>query len=173
MIIISFDILHFFWCFLQIVFTTYYLRTRTNTADGLETLRTEVFTEENGARASNLAVPRVAVVITDGRSNINASRTVLEAQALRADGVTVYSVGIGRRIVLSELKEIASSPDNVMLLNGFDVTEFDGLRSRISADACVGKFDLRLDLRTRWLKVDRLFFSTSVCHTGKRGIKCQ
>ena len=114
--------------------------TSTNTADGLTQLRTNVFITENGARTSDVAIPRVAVVITDGQSNVNPDQTIPAARALREDGVTVYSVGVGGRINLVELKEIASSPENVMLLNGFDVTEFDGLRSRITADACIGKY---------------------------------
>lgn len=80
------------------------------------------------------------MVISDGRSNVNQSQTIPAARALRKDGVTVYSVGVGDKINLVELNEIASSPDNVMLLNGFDVTEFDGLRSRITADACISKY---------------------------------
>ena len=112
----------------------------TNTADGLIRLRMEVFTTENGARTSDQAIPRVAVVITDGKSNVNASLTIPAARALRKEGVTVFSVGVGLNIRSKELEEIASSPKNVMFLEkGFDVTGFDGLRSRITADACIGK----------------------------------
>lgn len=114
-------------------------RTSTNTADALIRLRTEVFTLEGGARATDIAIPRVAVVITDGRSNVNASLTIPSALALREGGTTVYSVGVGDNIVMEELLAIASSPKNVQLLEGFDVTEFDGLRSRITNDACLGK----------------------------------
>ena len=114
-------------------------RTSTNTADGLIRLRREVFVPEAGARSADVAIPRVAVVITDGQSNVNASLTIPSALALREDKVTVYSVGVGNRINMNELRAIASSPENVRLLSGFDPTEFDGLRSRITADACIGK----------------------------------
>jgi len=113
-------------------------RTSTNTADGLIRLRRDVFVPEAGARSADVAIPRVAVVITDGRSNVNQSLTIPSAMALREEGIIVYAVGVGRRINMEELNAIASSPENVRLLSGFDVTEFDGLRSRITAEACTG-----------------------------------
>ena len=117
------------------------MRTSTNTADALIRLRTEVFTLEGGARSADVAIPRVAVVITDGRSNINASLTIPSALALREGGTTVYSVGVGGELNMDELLAIASSPDNVQLLEGFDGTEFDGLRSSITNDACLGELE--------------------------------
>jgi hypothetical protein len=120
--------------------TGYGRRTSTNTADALIRLRTEVFTLEGGARAADVAIPRVAVVITDGRSNVNSSLTIPSALALRDMGATVYSVGVGYSINMDELLAIASSPDNVQLLDGFEAMEFDGLRSRITSDACLGEF---------------------------------
>lgn len=86
-----------------------------------------------------MAIPRVAVVITDGQSNVNASLTIPSALALRAGGATVYAIGVGDNIIMAELLAIASSPSNVQLLDGFDVTEFDGLRSRITDGACLGE----------------------------------
>lgn len=120
------------------------MRTSTNTADALMRLRRGVFVQEGGARRTDMAIPRVAVVITDGRSNVNQSLTIPSAMALRMEGVTVYSVGIGNNIDMEELDAIASSPENVMLVQNFDVTEFDGLRSRITDDACMGECSLLL-----------------------------
>ncbi len=122
-----------------VVFTAQHIRTSTNTAAGLNTLRTSVFTAQNGARPPQLAIPRVAVVLSDGQSNVNASRTIPEALKLRDSGVIVYSIGVGNRVHLSELRQIASSPDHVVLLEDFDATEFDGLRTRITAETCIGK----------------------------------
>ena len=102
-------------------------------------LRTDVFTAEGGARSTDVAIPRVAVVITDGRSNINASLTIPSALAVREEGATVYSIGVGSNIDMEELQAIASSPENVRLIDNFDVQEFQGLRSRITADACLGE----------------------------------
>ncbi len=52
------------------------MRGRTNTAEALLYLRSEMFTPFNGDR---LDVPNYAVVITDGESNINEERTLPEA----------------------------------------------------------------------------------------------
>lgn len=138
-------------------------RTSTNTADALTRLRTEVFVPEGGARAADIAIPRVAVVITDGRSNINASLTVSTALAVREEGVTVYSVGVGRNIDMDELNAIASSPNNVRLLRRFDVTEFDGLRSRITAEACTGKWKVISHSNSTIVIHALLCNSTSLC----------
>ena len=53
-----------------------YVKGRTNTAEALLYIRTEMFTALNGDRQD---VPNFAVVITDGESNINEERTLPEA----------------------------------------------------------------------------------------------
>ncbi len=99
-----------------------------------------MFVASGGARSVDTGIPRVAVVITDGQSNVNREMTIPTATALRESGATVYAVGVGSSINMAELDAIASSPDNVRLLTRFDTTEFDGLRSRITNDACTGTY---------------------------------
>ena len=41
---------------------------------------------------------------------------------------------------MSELLAIASSEENVRLLEDFDVIEFSGLRSEITTEACFGEY---------------------------------
>ena len=60
----------------------------TNTADALNTMRTQMFTAANGDRPG---VPNVAIVITDGVSNINSRRTIPEAEQARAEGCLLYT----------------------------------------------------------------------------------
>ena len=115
-------------------------RPSTNTAQALERLRNEVFTPNGGVRNILFGIPRVAVVLTDGRSNVNSSQTIPNAQALHADGVTVFAVGVGNRVSQNEINGIASSPEFVINIDAFDVTEFIGLERRISAEACVGEW---------------------------------
>lgn len=110
----------------------------TNTAGALRTLRLDVLTTEAGARPQTLAIPRVAIVVTDGRSNINRSRTIPEAEAVRAAGIIVFAVGIGNRINMAELNAMASSPNFVSLLNNFDVLGFQSLQRILSVEACRG-----------------------------------
>ena len=111
----------------------------TNTADALRTLRLNVLTTEAGARPPVLAIPRVAIVITDGRSNVNSGQTIPEAENVRGDGIIVFAVGIGRWINMAELNAMASSPNFVSLLNNFNVLEFQSLQRILSVEACRSK----------------------------------
>ena len=115
-----------------------YIGSSTNTAAALRTLRLDVLTTEAGARPQTLAIPRVAIVVTDGRSNVNGSRTIPEAEAVRAAGIIVFAVGIGNRINMAELNAMASSPNFVSLLNNFDVLGFQSLQRILSVEACRG-----------------------------------
>ena len=65
---------------LQAVERMEYVRGRTNTAEALRLLYTEMFTPFNGDRVD---VPNYAIVITDGESNINSENTLPEAIAAR------------------------------------------------------------------------------------------
>ena len=114
-------------------------RPSTNTADALIRTRQEIFTPSGGARDPTLGYPRVIVVVTDGRSNVNRSLTVPSAEALHDDGVTVFAVGVGRNIDMDELSSIASSENFVILLSRFNLMDFVGLQRRISAEACISK----------------------------------
>ena len=111
----------------------------TNTADALRRLRRDVLTYEAGARPQILAIPRVAIVVTDGRSSVNTSGTIPEAEAVHAEGITVFSVGVGRRVDMDELNAIASSPDLVSHLSDFNILEFQSYQLILSDEACTGK----------------------------------
>ena len=78
-------------------------------------------------------------MVTDGRSNINRSQTIPEAENVRGDGIIVFAVGIGRRINIAALNAIASSPNFVSLLTDFNVLEFQSLQRILSVEACRSK----------------------------------
>lgn len=63
---------------------------RTYTAAGLDTVKHTMFSSTNGDRAGD---PNTVIVITDGRSNVNAARTIPAADELRNNGVEVYAIG--------------------------------------------------------------------------------
>ncbi len=77
----------------------------------------------SGARPASAGIPRVVVLITDGRSNVYS--ITQPAIDLRAAGVTVYSIGIGN-YNLDELLFIASDPDSdhVFLLQSYTDAAF-------------------------------------------------
>ena len=112
----------------------------TNTADALDLLRTNAFTPESGVRDPGLAIPRVAIVVTDGQSNINSDQTIPNAQAAHAARVAVFAVGVGGSVDLGELNGIASDLSFVALLTDFDTQELLGLQRLLSFEACLGEY---------------------------------
>ena len=72
-----------------------YIYGSTNTADSLLELHSRFFTTSNGDRPG---VDNIAIVLTDGVSNINARRTIPEAEAARGKGIHIYSVGMCSRL---------------------------------------------------------------------------
>ena len=121
----------------------------TNIADALSVLGADAYTSESGARDPALAIPRVAIVVTDGRSNINSSQTIPNAQAVHAAGVVVFAIGVGGSVDLGELNGIASDLALVSLLSEFDTQELLGLQRLLSFEACLGEWNTTvLTLRT-------------------------
>ncbi|KAH9524925.1 Collagen alpha-4(VI) chain [Bulinus truncatus] len=103
-----------------------------NTADALRTMRSVMFTLENGDRPG---VDNVAVVVTDGVSNINSRRTVPEAEQARAEGIHIYAIGIGLTDT-KELDGIASKPVDENRFVVPDLTELNGLREKVFSAPC-------------------------------------
>ena len=111
----------------------------TNTADALDLLRQQGYTSTNGGRPLSQAVPRIAVVITDGQSN-NPGATVSAATSVHDEGITVFSVGVGSGFNNDELIAIASNPSFVSTLSGFDTSQFEALQTTISNEACTSEY---------------------------------
>ena len=108
---------------------------RTNTADALSLLKTQL--------ESNLQTnkgPTVAIVITDGQSS-DPIATKLEAKKLHQLGINVYAIGVGnsRMYDINELKAIASDPDNGV----YTVSSYSALTQitqKFHIQPCKGKF---------------------------------
>ena len=107
----------------------------TNTADALNTMRTQMYTEANGDRPG---VPNVAIVITDGVSNINSRRTIPEAEQARAEGIHIYAIGIGLTDT-TELEGIASKPVDENLFSVKEFSELRNLRSKVFTALCASR----------------------------------
>lgn len=106
-----------------------------NTADAIKIVRSEMFTQANGDRPD---VPNVAIIVTDGISNLNARRTIPEAEQAHADGIHIFAIGIGvpdNR----ELDGMASKPVERNRFTVDDFSELVGLRNAISSALCDGK----------------------------------
>ena len=62
----------------------------TNTHLALDEMRTQSFSERNGARSRSEGHPRVGIVLTDGQSN-NPSLTITAALKVQAEDITVWN----------------------------------------------------------------------------------
>ncbi|XP_076472602.1 hemicentin-1-like [Babylonia areolata] len=110
----------------------YYSGGTTNTGGALEYLRTTMFTSGNGDRSS---VTNLGVILSDGVSN-DASYTATQAAYARNAGITLFSIGIGSGIPLSELNEIATDPDSDHVFSVSSFSALSGITSAFQAQAC-------------------------------------
>lgn len=118
-----------------------YMYGSTNTADGLETMTNKMFTSANGDRSG---VDDVAIVITDGISNINSRRTIPEADNAKSKGIHIYTVGIGL-IDTTEVDAIATAPASENSFNVASFAELTNLHERIFSSFCPGTFLFAVD----------------------------
>uniref|UniRef100_A0A1X7SKR6 VWFA domain-containing protein n=2 Tax=Amphimedon queenslandica TaxID=400682 RepID=A0A1X7SKR6_AMPQE len=114
----------------------------TNTAGALDGMRTIGFSTSNGARPSSQGVPRVGIVITDGRSN-SYSATIAAANNVHNAGIIVFAIGIAGANQ-NELNAIASQLSYVSFLSSFSLTLLNSLQYTISQESCVASPDVNL-----------------------------
>jgi len=112
-----------------------YIGGTTNTADGINMARTQVFpTGRNGAT-------RVMIVVTDGASNVNQGQTIPEADRAKAEGIDVVCIGVTNGVIESEVRAISSDPmiegQNWWILRG-GFTELQGIVEHITAAVSTG-----------------------------------
>ncbi|CAC5417428.1 COL6A [Mytilus coruscus] len=106
-----------------------------NTADALSAARSKVFS----TRSDRPDAQNVIILITDGYSDINADRTVREAELTRQNGIKIYAVGVGLQDT-SELDLIASQPLDIFRHTAEDWYEPVELKTRMfPAARCDGE----------------------------------
>ena len=109
----------------------------TNTGKALDKVRNYVFKKLKKDRED---LPKVVVVVTDGRSQDNVS---VPAQQLRDDGATIISLGVGCCYDESELNEMATDPDDKHVLNA-SFSELDKLKDAMKEQICSGELPARI-----------------------------
>ena|SRR6218665_286224 len=109
----------------------------TNAALALKTMRETMFTTASGDRP---AAANVAMLITDGVSNLDAERTIPEAVASHQKGIHIFVVGIGLTETL-ELEQMASPPgrENLFLVKSFDELTQQQIRTKTFKTMCDSK----------------------------------
>ena len=80
---------------------------KTGTESAIRTMYQDVF---SSARGDRTGVDNVAVVVSDGGSNIDNERTIPEANRAKQGGITIFSVAIGERPYMGEMEGMASTP---------------------------------------------------------------
>ena len=104
-----------------------HMMSTTHTASGLLDMRTKVFDpSQQNRRGDRNNVPNVAIVITDGESNINSHLTIPYADRAVADGIVVLAIGITAFIKETEIQGISSSGirnDTYWLSPNFNVAD--------------------------------------------------
>ncbi|KAI2654808.1 Cartilage matrix protein [Labeo rohita] len=98
-----------------------HLASGTMTGLALQFMREEAFSLARGARPAHMQVPRVAMVVTDGRPQDSVEE---EAARSRQDGIEVFAVGVGR-VDMATLRAIGSEPytEHVHLVANFSQIE--------------------------------------------------
>ncbi|XP_074510381.1 collagen alpha-6(VI) chain isoform X4 [Sebastes fasciatus] len=92
-----------------------------------------LFDKAMGSRGHK--VPEYLIVITDGKS---ADEVKVPAEKLRAQGVTVYAIGVKKADIV-ELREISGDPKRTYFVNNFDALKpikDDIITDICSTDAC-------------------------------------
>ena len=111
-----------------------YLGEGTNTQQGLIEMQDVQFTAARGDRAG---IKNIAVILTDGESTVNPTRTIPEAEQARGNDIEIISIGIGSKVKEAELKGISSMPQTKD--TNYFMSSFEGLNkigSLIISEAC-------------------------------------
>lgn len=103
----------------------------TNTAKGIEYVR------EKFRMDGRPGVPKIAIVITDGRSD-NPKNSKMQANVAKNEGIKILAVGVGGHMFKDELRSIASRPSKVFTSPTFGT--LITLVSEIRNMVCQGMF---------------------------------
>ncbi|XP_063342555.1 matrilin-2 [Pelmatolapia mariae] len=113
-----------------------HLATGTMTGLAIQYTMETAFTEEHGARPMNLHIPRIAMIVTDGRPQDTVEE--IAAQARQA-GMQIFAIGVGR-VDMNTLRAIGSEPhsEHVHLVANFSQIEtlISVFQSKLCSDMC-------------------------------------
>uniref|UniRef100_A0A3P8SYI1 Collagen alpha-1(XXI) chain n=1 Tax=Amphiprion percula TaxID=161767 RepID=A0A3P8SYI1_AMPPE len=115
---------------LQAIQSITYLGGNTQTGRAIKFAVDHVF---SSSQRASLVKNRIAVVVTDGKSQDDVVDASMEA---RAQGITVFAVGVGSEITTSELVSIANKPSSTYVLYAEDYTTIDRIRDSMEQKLC-------------------------------------
>ncbi|XP_017164835.1 matrilin-2-like [Poecilia reticulata] len=111
-----------------------HLATGTMTGLAIQYTMEVALTEEQGARPKSLQIPRIAMIVTDGRPQDTVEEIAAEA---REAGIQIFAIGVGR-VEMKTLKAIGSQPhsEHVHLVANF--SQIETLISVFKSKLCGG-----------------------------------
>ncbi|XP_070768046.1 matrilin-2-like [Enoplosus armatus] len=111
-----------------------HLATGTMTGLAIQYTMETALTEEEGARPANLHIPRIAMIVTDGRPQDTVEEIAAQA---REAGIQIFAIGVGR-VDMNTLKAIGSEPhsEHVHLVANF--SQIETLISVFQSKLCGG-----------------------------------
>ena len=113
----------------------------TRLGGALDQILSNQFRESLGLRPENYGIPRILIVLTDGRSG---DSVALPAARVRAQNIVIYAIGIGR-FDTDQLNEVASSPEHVHFLSSFlSLADF---AATLTASTCYEPQPISLETR--------------------------
>ncbi|KAM8823504.1 uncharacterized protein AB9W97_005383 [Spinachia spinachia] len=115
---------------IQAIRSISYLGGNTQTGRAIKFAVDHVFASSH---RTNQVKNRIAVVVTDGKSQDDVVDASVEA---RAQGITVFAVGVGSEITTSELVSIANRPSSAYVLYAKDYTTIDLIQGSMEQKLC-------------------------------------
>ncbi|GAB1598185.1 cartilage matrix protein-like [Argonauta hians] len=115
------------------------IRGNTNISDALYTMKDEVFHPANGGRRN---VKRIGIMMTDGTSQ-NVTATQIAAEQCRKENITLFVIGIGRKVDYYELVRIANKPTERYLKLSSSYAALDVIKSDVIHNVIEDEMDLQ------------------------------
>jgi len=112
-----------------------YLGNWTHTEDALRLVWDTLFQRQNGDRAG---VPNVAVVVSDGNSNVFPELTPVQAAVCRMNGIRMVAVGLGDFVNIAELSMIATRPLDVNMFIHPSFEDLENITESLLLSTCDG-----------------------------------
>ncbi|CAH1788337.1 unnamed protein product [Owenia fusiformis] len=143
----------------------------TNTPEALQLMRLSMFTSQNGDRPD---VPNVALVLTDGNSNVNELETLPQAREARNAGIHLFAAAVGKEINMGELRGIATDPDVKNVFQVADLSDLVDIVSAIADPICKdGRECSSNPCQAGARCIDGLNSFTCICPSGRSGVFCE
>uniref|UniRef100_A0A4W5QRJ6 Matrilin 2 n=1 Tax=Hucho hucho TaxID=62062 RepID=A0A4W5QRJ6_9TELE len=125
-----------------------HLATGTMTGLAIQYTMETAFTEPEGARPADMHIPRIAMIVTDGRPQDTVEEVAAQA---RQAGIQIFAIGVGR-VDMNTLRAIGSEPhsEHVYLVANF--SQIETLTSIFQSNLCGGVFSLFISQYTHILR---------------------